>query len=419
MSTGIHTPKGTYRKANIALGLSAVGLVTAYPFQNAFIGGLITSACSAALVGGLADWFAVNALFRRPLGVRPGKVFRTEIIPRNRERIYQALSDMVQNELLSEEALRMKLTHYDFSAPLLKIWEAEGVKSFEGPLAELLQRVLSSLPSDIHSLEKEGESLLINEKFQHETLYPLVGQALQTVAESNDGKRAIETLTKTLRVWAQSPEAHNWLVHWLENAIARYVNENPSRKFLTMFLPDPTMLATKLQQQMLSTLLGDEATEKIQAWLTEQGKKFSQASEYNQSELMVKMMHSGIRKLLRSLNEALQKLLPQNPKTTEDSLRISQSLLRAADTWMVNLKESPEEREKFNTRVQTMLFPLVASQHGRIGKIVQEGLERYTDERLVELIEAKTGEDLQMIRINGSVVGGLAGMLIFIVNWLI
>jgi uncharacterized membrane-anchored protein YjiN (DUF445 family) len=80
---------------------------------------------------------------------------------------------------------------------------------------------------------------------------------------------------------------------------------------------------------------------------------------------------------------------------------------------------SSEERQKFNARVQVLFLTLIEKQHGRIGKIVQEGLERYSDEMLVELIESKAGEDLQMIRINGSVVGGLAGMLFYLVNWLL
>ncbi len=66
-------------KATITLGLVALGFVASHPFAHTFAGGLLASGFSAAMVGGLADWFAVSALFRRPLGIP----FRTEIIPRN------------------------------------------------------------------------------------------------------------------------------------------------------------------------------------------------------------------------------------------------------------------------------------------------------------------------------------------------
>jgi len=67
--------------ANLTLGGITLGFLLSYPFHASFVGGLLSSGCSAGMIGGLADWFAVTALFRRPLGIRPGKVFRTEIIP--------------------------------------------------------------------------------------------------------------------------------------------------------------------------------------------------------------------------------------------------------------------------------------------------------------------------------------------------
>lgn len=410
MSSGIHTKKGTYRKANGALGLSALGLLMAYPFQGVFWGGLLTSGCSAALVGGLADWFAVNALFRRPLGIRPGRIFRTEIIPRNRERIYSALTDMVQNELLSQEALKNKLQTYDFSTPVLKLWEAEGRQGFEAPLTQLLQQVLPNLQLGLEGLGKEWEHVLGDEKFLHENLTPFVGNLLKQVLESVEGKNAIEAVMRYLRVWAQSPEAHSWLVRWLEKSITRYVNENPTRKFLTMFLPEPSVLGSKLQDQIEDYFLVSARNE-VPAWLKKKVDELCSTNSASLSEVIDKILQYG--------RKSLHNVLTQTFEAPESALKISQLLLNQGEAWVAKLKGSPEERLKFNAQVQALLLPLIEKQHGRIGKIVQEGLERYSDEMLVELIESKTGEDLQMIRINGSVVGGLAGMLIYLVNWLL
>lgn len=403
MSRGIDTKRGTYSKANWALGLSALGLITAYPFQNVFWGGLLTSGCSAALVGGLADWFAVNALFRRPLGVRPGRIFRTEIIPRNRERIYSALSDMVQNELLSQEALKNKLAAYDFSEPLLKIWEAEGSKRFDDPLTQLLQGFMPSLASGVAGLEKEWEQILGDEKLQQENVVPWMGQVLSKILDSTEGKKAVETVLKNLSVWVQSPEVHRWLVHWIENAIARYINENTSRRFLTMFLPDPSVLGTKIQDQIVDTLHEDSAVEGIISWAKKASTEFQTVPE----------------NLILKAQQTLSDTLSQKLEDSESASRISRLLLEQAEVWVGKLKERPEERLEFNAQVQTLLLPVIENQHQRIGKIVQEGLERYSDEMLVELIESKAGEDLQMIRINGSVVGGMVGMLIFILSYIV
>jgi len=410
MSSGIHTNKGTYRKANWALGLSALGLVSTYPFQGFFWGGLLTSGCSAALVGGLADWFAVNALFRRPLGIRPGRIFRTEIIPRNRERIYSALSDMVQNELLSQEALKNKLATYDFSAPVIKIWEAEGRQSFEVPLTQVLQQVLPNLQLVVEGLEKELEQVLGDENFQQRSLTPFLGELLIKILDSFEGKKAIQALMRNVSVWARSPEVHNWLVRWLENSISRYVNENPSRKFLTMFLPEPSALGSKLQDQIEGYLLVSARNE-VPAWLKKKVDELCLANSASMSEVLAKCLQYGTKSLHNFLSQAFE--------ASESASKISRLLLNQGEAWVTKLKESPEERLKFNAQVQALLLPLIENQHERIGKIVQEGLEQYSDEMLVELIESKAGEDLQMIRINGSVVGGLAGMLFYLVNWLL
>ena len=92
----------------------------------------------------------MTALFRRPLGIRPGKVIRTEIIPQNRERIFAALADMVQDELLSQDVLRRKLSAWDFSGVLLRILGKQEVKLAVGPL-------LADLAEDFGRHMEQGE----------------------------------------------------------------------------------------------------------------------------------------------------------------------------------------------------------------------------------------------------------------------
>jgi len=413
MSSGIQMRKETYRKANWALGISAVGLISAFPFQGAFWGGLLTSGCSAALVGGLADWFAVNALFRRPLGIRPGRIFRTEIIPRNRERIYSALSDMVQNELLSQEALKGKLKAYDFSAPLIQLWEAQGRQALEFPMNQLLQQVLPGFALEIKGLEAKSkwQGALEEERVYRENVAPFLEQVLASVLDSNEGKKALETMLQNVCEWVRGSEAHLWLVHWLENSITRYVNENPSRKFLVMFLPEPNELAHKLQNQLEEYILGSVSKE-LPAWLKKKAGELLLSHAAYLTGLIKQYFQQGL--------EHIQKqVFNQDFAQSDGAAKLSRFLLAQLEAWVAKLKANPEEGLKLNAHIQSALITMVESQHERIGRMVREGLEKYSDDMLVELIESKTGEDLQMIRINGSVVGGLAGMLIYLVNWLV
>lgn len=389
---------GTYRKANIALGLSALGLAAAYPFQSAFWGGLVTSGCSAALVGGLADWFAVNALFRRPLGVPAGKVFRTEIIPRNRERIFLALRSMVENELLSHEVLKTKVETYDFAAPATAIWKALDRDSLQDILTRCLQQLQENLGDSVQELHQESLALLEQTSIREEQFIPLAEKAFHNLLAGQEGKKAVAALLDNLSHWVQETEIHLWLTRWLEKSIERYISQNSSRKFLAMFLPDPSQLAHSLQKQLADYLLEDQTAADILEWL----KKAHLAST-----------------IYSKLAETLTADLIQKLHTPESVLALKKQLWRSLDEGVLSLNESPEKRHGFNQHVQSLLLPFLDNKHEKIGEIVHEGLEKYSNEMLVELIESKAGDDLQMIRINGSVVGGVAGIAIYLASQLL
>jgi uncharacterized membrane-anchored protein YjiN (DUF445 family) len=90
----------TRYKAAVALGISITGFAASYPYAGTgFAGGLINSGFLAATIGGLADWFAVTAIFRKPLGIP----WHTQILTRNRERIMNSIVDFASEDLLSTE----------------------------------------------------------------------------------------------------------------------------------------------------------------------------------------------------------------------------------------------------------------------------------------------------------------------------
>lgn len=403
-----HNPSiSTYRKANMALGATALGLAAAYPFQTQFWGGLLTSGCSAGLVGGLADWFAVTALFRKPLGIRPGRIFRTEIIPRNRERIFYELAHMVQDELLSQEALNQKIARFDFANVLINVLEGQGTVNLEPTLETLLKPLLGSvsLPvGDFLRTKNDGEI----EQGKNEFWSSILRQVYRRLKENGSVDNILEILNSELKLWIQSPEMHGVIRRWLEDAIADYVQENPSRKIVQMFLPDSSELAKKIQMQAVNYLSSGQAITDAFIWLD----GFIQDSRFDEF----------IRKVLPAfLREGEKTLLPQiqaEMNRPESVQKVADFLVKQLDKYQEELTINAERRETLNRKAKSFISEFVARQHQKIGQFVLEGLEKYSDEMLVELIEAKTGADLQMIRINGSVVGALAGMLFYLVNYL-
>ena len=93
--------------ANYILGIAVVALLLAYPVRTLFWGGMITHVAGAALIGGLADWYAVTALFRKPLGIS----FKTALIPNSKERIAEMARHMVEKEILTVPNMYLSLIH--------------------------------------------------------------------------------------------------------------------------------------------------------------------------------------------------------------------------------------------------------------------------------------------------------------------
>lgn len=393
----------TYRKANWALGVTALGLLAAYPFQTQFWGGLVTSGCSAGLVGGLADWFAVTALFRKPLGIRPGRIFRTEIIPRNREQIFQELTHMVQDELLSEEALTEKLAGLNFADIFVKLTDSQGIAKLEPSVQSLVTCLFESV-------NQLGEASLLSntyaegEKEQGKSINHAISEIFREVFKLSLAKgtvsKVLEVLAHELSLWTQSPEMHRTLKKWIDDALDAYVSENPSRKIVQMFLPDATTLATTIQMQAVNELSGGHAVTFALEWLEE----FITGDRFND--------------LIRQVLPKLLPILRSGLSHPENAQKLTSFLREHIEKYRLELEENAEKQVVFNQKVQTFLTQGVTGLHDRIGRFVRGGLEKYSDEMLVSLIEEKAGDDLQMIRINGSVVGGFAGVFFYLVNFI-
>ena len=383
--------------ANLTLGGMTLGLLLSYPFHPSFVGGLITSGCSAGLIGGLADWFAVTALFRRPLGIRPGKVLRTEIIPQNRERIFAALADMVQHELLSQEVLRRKLSAWDFSGVLIRIFREKDVRE---TVSGLLSNLLEDNISDLELAEFKGRLLgLLQANLEGPELSETLAEIIQFSVEHGDVDRVIEAICLVMYDFMDQPEVSSTLSDMMGDALSRYGEKNPTRKIVEMFLPNSFVLAQGVQEKA-KTALRDGT---VQQWIKRYLLRF--VLELRTSPMLQERVN---RFFLRALEVGL-----------ENSPVIERLLVNLRNNWDVYLKGFDQNlalRQRVDDGVRGFLEKQIGYHHNAIGRMVREGLEPLTDDKLVELIEAKAGNDLQMIRINGSVVGGMAGMLIYLLG---
>ncbi len=392
------------QSANLTLGGITLGFLLSYPFHTSLVGGLISSGCSAGMIGGLADWFAVNALFRRPLGIRPSKVIRTEIIPQNRERIFAALADMVQHELLSQDVLRRKLSEWDFSSLLIRIFTEQDVrKTANLTLANLAEDMVSQLePEEL----KRGASVVLHETLESINIPQTLAELIQFSLKHGDVDRVLTAICRAIHEFVDQPSVSVALQDMIEAALARYGGDNPTRKLVGKFLPSPSVLAQGLQGKIMGAL--QDGT--IEGWLKDSLLRFvldlrTKPSLQERVNLVIK----------KALEEGLKNLKLKG--STENALAFSERFLAKItnnwDSYLGKFEQNSELRAKVDEGVKGFLEKQIGYHHNTIGRMVREGLEPLTNDMLVELIEDKAGNDLQMIRINGSVVGGLVGMIIY------
>ncbi|HUX47514.1 MAG TPA: DUF445 domain-containing protein [Desulfosporosinus sp.] len=387
--------------ANLTLGGITLGFLLSYPFHASFVGGLISSGCSAGMIGGLADWFAVTALFRRPLGIRPGKVIRTEIIPQNRERIFTALADMVEHELLSQDVLRRKLSAWDFSGVLIRILGKQEVKLSVGTL-------ITNLAEDIVKHMGRGEFTQIFQGLLQENLGSMnLSQTLAEVVEFSldhgDVDQVLAVICRAINEYMEQPEVKVALMKMMEAALTRYGDNNPTRKMVVKFLPAPSVLAHGLQEKV-KTALQDGTVER---WLKNSLLRF--VLELKTESSLQESLNQFLIKNMDFIGTSTEKM----PAMIE---RFMGDLWDNWDEYLGILECNHSLRLKVDERVKLFLEKQIGFHHNAIGRMVHEGLDPLTDDKLVELIEDKAGNDLQIIRINGSVVGSLAGMLIYVLG---
>lgn len=414
--------KKTKHIATVSLGVMAAGFAGSFALPaGAAWGTLLQSGFEAGLVGGLADWFAVTALFRHPLGI---PIPHTALLPRNRERVANALVNAIESELLSKESIADKLGSVRLTAALLDTLERSVT---QGRLAAWsaagLEQIVRQAPLDLlvpFAAEQAKEAL------RGLDVAPLLrGLGEQVFARRLD-ELALDVLLEKAEQWLAKPETRDTLgrmalgaVSQLElggfmqfavNAFAGYMSEDKLGSMIQNFglgyifdlrlsghpRRDEALGFVRRQIEELSR--SQRLIAQLEAWKAEQLDSLELSGPLQrllsglQQRLIAALAEPGFAE--RTLQPMLERLLA--------GLRANEELQRKADAWM---------------REQLVL--IVEANHGKIGQLVRDNIDKLDDAQLIEMLEDKVGKDLQWIRVNGAVCGFLIGVLLGAVKLLV
>ena len=396
-------------KATAALAVSIAGAAgTASLAQSGFLGGMVHNGFLASTIGGLADWFAVTALFRKPLGIS----YRTEIIVRNRQRIMQAVVDFAANDLLASANIMQFVKEQDlagFLGSFAKRYGEEKLLPYVERIAALLERELSA--EDI----ARQLAPALHEMVGKDMLGKIASDVLAGLSDMEQSRRLLHVLAEGLEELVHDEGLKKLLAENIEELLHEYGDAVSSRAFLMGMLG--------LSGEKLAEQLAKKAAE----WLRELAQ--NQETEARAAEWL-----SGKLQELAESQQAvglLAELLGK--KLTEDRLQdmlqgvlagllskgvLSQQIVAKAQEYLARFIADAAWQQRADAMVKGWLARELDKHHDVLADMIAERLNQLSDEELVRFTESKVADDLQMIRINGSVVGGLVGMGLYAVVYL-
>ncbi|MCD2499403.1 DUF445 domain-containing protein [Microbacterium nymphoidis] len=366
--------------------------------------GYLRAAGEGGMVGALADWFAVTALFRRPMGL---PIPHTAIIPSRKDEIGRTLGEFVETNFLAGDVVRQKLDTTPIAARLGSwLREEPNAKRVGSELATAAAGVLRALSDD--DVQDLISDLARRHLIEQDWATP-AGTWLGRIVETDAQRPAVDLAADTIATWLSSNhEAFQGLISrrlpgWVPKLAHRFVDDtayNEAVKFVDAVRADPDHPARHAIDGYLTRLADnlqhDPATraklEGAKSGVFDSPKVRQLASDAWQT------VKSGLITALEDEDSALRARIDAALGDIGARLADDASLQRRVDGWVTNAAVFLVDRYRHD-----------------IASIITDTVERWDASETTEKIELMVGRDLQYIRLNGTVVGALAGVTIFAV----
>lgn len=406
------------RKQYLALGCLAsamvVFIVTLF-MPPTFAVRLIKAGAEAAMVGGLADWFAVVALFRHPLGLR---IPHTAIIPQSKDRIADNLADFVREKFLNPQVLTELIQRSD-PAHRFSTWLAE--------------------PSNARRVGRHTADLVSGwlDLVDDRRIQTFIGDAARTVLGKLDFSQALGSVLEMLTHGGR----HQQILDTALDYLAEKLREPELRGKVAVRVVNWLKEEHKLKQLLLPTdWIGDQAAEAASAGLNRFLDEVANSPAHELREAFDQALKTLVTKLktdeeFRHKGEEIKAYVQNNPELTE----YARSLWAALRDWLSNdletnsselqqrvermglwlgqkLEEDEELRTSINDHMQSLANDAAPQFADFLTGHISDTVRKWDAQDMSRQIELSIGPDLQYIRISGTAVGCVIGVLLFLVS---
>lgn len=357
------------------------------------------------MVGALADWFAVTALFRHPLGI---PIPHTAIIPARKNQIGASLGRFVQTSFLTRDNIVERVNHAE-PARRMGVWleDPAHVSQVAHQLSEGLGAIVASLDDD--ELSPAVREVVL-ERLRSITFAPLASRAL---------------------AGATAEGRHQELVDAFLPAVGKALEENRRDLLRAVIAASPWWVPRSFDETVLEKALDvayhfiddvaarpdhpfrlqvDTATADLIRRLRDDPDLIARGEELKE-ELLA---NEAVQHYLDGLWDGTKRALLEQADDSDSALRLR--LEAAVSSFGERLRTDPEMRHRVDVWLERIVGELADRFEGEISELVTSTVERWDARETSDRIEDLIGRDLQWIRINGTVVGGLAGLVIYAVS---
>ena len=367
---------------------------------------LLAAAAKAGLVGGLADWFAVTALFRHPLGL---PIPHTAIIPAQKERLGRGLGRFVANQVFTEAELRRVLGGLDLSGILRGfLTDPAATRPAAQALARMLPRLLSTLED---GRARRLMARLLPRMAGGPGAAAVVARALRALLASGRHQAVFDAAIAQLKTIMLGKEEQ------LKSAIAARVRDEggalvgwmagayTARKILAVINTE----LDKVEPADSALRQGFEAW--IEAEITRLETEPERAAALGRA-IRSALQHPAVSDWLGDVWTRLRDALAQDAANPNGrSVALLEAAFANAGTL---LAEDPAARDRLNQGLQSILIALLPTAQSRIENFIGEVVSSWNTAEITDKIELRVGRDLQFVRVNGTLVGFVAGGVLYL-----
>ncbi|QJE71785.1 DUF445 domain-containing protein [Aerophototrophica crusticola] len=363
----------------------------------------LRAVAEAGMVGGLADWFAVTALFRRPLGL---PIPHTALVPRNRDRIADGIAAYIDREFLAPTMLVEQLRRMDLAARLSGLLAGETSRD---RVADLVVGMLPALLREEREAAIRGTlTRALRRGLAGVDLRFAIARVLRAVVESEALEGLIGELTERAMLMVEDRRA------WLQDAVAER-----SRWWI------PKAVDRRVAGNMADAAIGhlfdlrsphSEVGRDLRRWLAELPDEIEQGSPLGEkltSIVNAALSESSFAQLVGNAVGTLREMALEDLAKPDGRIR---EVVAAALGSLAEQLDDADLRARINSSIEEAFVAAIPRWRQNIQAFVSGTLRAQDVEDFTRRLELRVGRDLQYIRINGTLLGAVIGGVLYVLN---